>query len=59
MNSKSAAFSMMAIAATVVLLAGSPIVANHQAFVIYFPPGYAKIVNSIYVGPVNWENLCS
>jgi hypothetical protein len=43
---------MMTTAATVVLLAASPIV----AFAIYFPPGYAKILNSIYIGPcVNWK----
>ena len=42
---------MMAIAAMVVFLASSPIV----AFAVYFPPGYAKILNSIYIGPcVNW-----
>ena len=48
---RNAILSMMAIAAPVLLLAGSPIVANHQAFAMSFPPGYAKILNSIVVGP--------
>jgi len=51
MSLRRAIFSIMAIAAMVVFLAASPIV----AFAIYFPPGYAKILNSIYIGPcVNW-----
>jgi hypothetical protein len=54
MNSKrSTVFGMMAITATVVLLAGSPIVANHQAFAI---SSVANIINSIVSGPCVHEN---
>jgi hypothetical protein len=52
MNLKSGIFSMLAIATTVVFLAGSPILAN-QVFAI---SSVAKIIDSIVTGPCTQEN---
>ena len=52
MNLKSSILSMLAVATTVVLLAGSHIIAN-QAFAI---STIAKIIDSVVAGPCTQEN---